>query len=220
LVDTEIIDLMFQMISYFRKCGKGRRHAMIINKPSNGNHGIYTSDAGGLSKIVEFGEPVPGEGSFSIIFFVSRQGENLAFQANITAGLGVTGVFTKIAGANELVADSSTVMPGSDPITFGTFSASGSGFIGLFVSDPSGLCRVIDFNDTLEGKDITQLLMGRDSYSLGRLGFRADFSDGSRGIYLAKAPRNSPTGSLPTGALFIKDHYHSAVLAGLIRFER
>ena len=55
------------------------------------------------------------------------------------------------------------------------FSAAGSGFIGLFVSDPSGLCRVIDTNDTLEGKDVTQVFMGRDSYSVGMLSFRAVF---------------------------------------------
>ena len=132
------------------------------------------------------------------------------------------GVFTRIAGANELVADTTTVMPGSDPITFGTFSdpdisgrnvatdggevafsGSGSGFIGLFVSDPSGLCRVIDTNDTLEGKDVTQVFMGRDSYAVGMLGFQAVFSDGSRGIYLAKAQRRPPTSTFPTGALFL-----------------
>ena len=83
------------------------------------------------------------------------------------------------------------------------FSGAGSGFIGLFVSDPSGLCRIIDTNDTLEGKDLTQVFMGRDSYSVGMLSFRAVFSDGSRGIYLAKAPRNSPTGALPTAPLFL-----------------
>jgi hypothetical protein len=83
------------------------------------------------------------------------------------------------------------------------FSGAGSGFIGLFVSGQSGLCRVIDTSDTLEGKDVTQVFMGRDSYSLRMLGFRAVFFDGSRRIYLAKAPRNVPTGALPTGALFI-----------------
>ena len=84
------------------------------------------------------------------------------------------------------------------------FSGAGSGFIGLFVSDPSGLCRVIDTNNTLEGKDVTQVFMGRDSYSVGMLSFRAVFSDGSRGIYLAKPPPIIPTGgALPTGALFL-----------------
>ena len=35
----------------------------IINKPSSGNHGIYTTDAGGLSKTVGFGQPAPGGAS-------------------------------------------------------------------------------------------------------------------------------------------------------------
>ena len=83
------------------------------------------------------------------------------------------------------------------------FSGAGSGFIGLFVSGQSGLCRVIDTNDTLEGKDVTQVFMGRDSYSVGMLAFRAVFSDGSQGIYLATAQRSSPTVVLPTGTLLL-----------------
>ena len=33
---------------------------VIINTPSSGNHGIYTTDGSGLIKIVEFGESAPG----------------------------------------------------------------------------------------------------------------------------------------------------------------
>jgi hypothetical protein len=53
----------------------------IIVLPSNSPRGIYSSSATGFSKTVEFGEPAPGGGDFSTIFFVARQGENLAFQA-------------------------------------------------------------------------------------------------------------------------------------------
>lgn len=284
----------------------------IIAKPSSGVRGIYSVDATGLSKIVEFGEPAPSGGTFSTIFFVGLQSENLAFQANITGGPGSNGVFVRIAGVNELIADSTTIIPESAPTTFSSFSdpdisgenvafhggfgaltgvyaringtltkvadindtqpgsiesfttlslpvisgrqvafrgvgggsgiyvgdggpltviaqtgdpapggstfsgfgpylstdgedvafsAGGSGFNGLFVSGQFGLCRVIDTNQTLEGKDVIQLFMGRDSYSVGMLSFRAVFSDGSRGIYLAevkapKAPQRAPTGAL------------------------
>ena len=300
------IDSIFQDFAYSEDVMN------IIATPTNGVRGIYGIDATGLHKIVEFGDPAPGGGVFSTIKFVSRQGDNLAFESSISFGPGVSGIFTRIGGVNELVADTTTVIPGSEPTLFaggsfsdpdisaqnvafrggngaltgvyaridGTlvkvadkndnqpgsvesfstfsvpvisgqqvafrgvgdfagiyvgdggpltviaqtgdaapggstfigfaqnvsiddgrvaFSGSGSGFIGLFVSDgPSGLCRVIDINDTLEGKDITQLFMGRDSYAGGRLGFLAVFSDGSRGIYLAKAQ-----GQLPTGAIFL-----------------
>jgi hypothetical protein len=81
------------------------------------------------------------------------------------------------------------------------FLGSGSGFIGLFVSGPSGFCRVIDINDTLEGEDITQLFMGRDSYAEGMLAFQAGFPNGRRGIYLAKAPPRP--GSSIGGALIL-----------------
>jgi hypothetical protein len=272
----------------------------IIATPSNGGRGIFNLDNGGSTKIVQFGEPGPAGGTFSTIFFVASQGENLAFQANVfrPPHLGANGVFARIAGVNELVAEETTVIPGSDPITFdsgafhdpdisgqnvafhggksalsgiyaridGTlvkvadtndtqpggikpfttfsipvisgrqvafrgladdvgifvgdggpltviaktgdpapggstflgfgqnvstdgeevaFSGAGSGFLGLFVADPSGICRVIDTNDTLEGEDIVQVFMGRDSYSEGTLAFQAVFPDERRGIYLA-----------------------------------
>jgi len=59
--------------------------------------------------------------------------------------------------------------------------------------NPSGLYHVIDTDTPLEGKDVTQLFIGRDSYSLEMLGFLAVFSDGSRGIYLAKAIKIAKT---------------------------
>jgi hypothetical protein len=274
---------------------------LILNTPSSGNHGIYATDGGGLSKTVGFGQAAPGGGVFSTIAHVSRQGDNMAYDANISFGPGVNGIFTTIGGVNELVADTTTEIPGSEPTVFaggsfsdpdisgqnvafragasaligvharidGTlvkvadrndtqpgsvkpfstfsvpvisgdqvafrgvgdfagiyvgdggpltviarsgdpapggstfngfaqnvaidgeavaFSGAGSGFIGLFVSDQYGLCRVIDTNDTLEGEDVTQLFMGRDSYSEGMLSFQAVFFDGRRGIYLAIAP--------------------------------
>ena len=276
----------------------------IIVLPSNNPRGIYSTSGSVFSKTVELGDPAPAGGTFSTIFYVSRHEENLAFQANVfRASLpGASGVFTRIAGVNEVVADQTTVMPGSDPITFsgfsdpdissqkvafkggngaltgvfaridgnllkvadtndtqpggvksfttfsvpvisgrkvafrgladdvgifvgdggpldtivkagdpapegGTFSGfgpnvsadndevafsgAGSGFIGLFVAEPSGLCRVIDTNDTLEGEDVTQLFMGRDSYSEGMLAFQAVFFDGRRGIYLAKVSQRA-----------------------------
>jgi hypothetical protein len=287
----------------------------IIALASSGLRGIYSADSTGLNKIVQFGEPAPPGGTFSTIFFVSRHGANLAFQANITGGPGVAGVFTRIAGATELVADTATPMPGSAPTEFGSFSdpdisgrnvafwggfgplsgvyaridgaltkiadtndfvpggtqlfasfsipvisgrqvffrgvgngsgiyvgdggalgviaqtgdpapggstfsgfgqfvsadsgelafsASGSGFNGLFVSGSDGLCRVIDTDTPLEGKDVIQLFMGRDSYATGKLGFLAVFSDGSRGIYLAKKLRIvSAPNKIPVGAIFL-----------------
>ena len=36
---------------------------IILNTPSSGNHGIYTTDGGGLSKTVGFRQPAPGGGS-------------------------------------------------------------------------------------------------------------------------------------------------------------
>lgn len=279
----------------------------IIALNSSAVRGIYSTDDSGLNKIVAFGDSEPGGSTFSTIHFVSSDGENLTFQANIKCCVPRSaGIYTNLVGVNELVVDTTTVIPGSAPTTFGSFSsdpdisgqniafhsgfgaltgiyanldgsltkvadvndtepggnqtfttlsipaisgqkvafrgagdktgiyigdggpltviaqtgdpapggstfsgfgpdvafdgenvafsASGSGFSGLFVSDQLDLCRVIDTDDTLEGKDITQLFMGlgRDSFSQERLGFLAVFADGSRGIYLAKPQKRFP----------------------------
>ena len=278
----------------------------FIASASSGLRGIYSTAGAGNSKIVEFGDPapLPSGGTFSTIFFISREVSNLAFQASVTGGLATSGVYARIADTNQLVADTNTVIPGtaattfgggsfSDPDIFGqdvvfkggfggltgvyariagdlikvadtndtqpgsiqlfktfsipvissqkiafrgvggfagiytggkepltaivktgdpapggstfagfgqyvaidghevAFSGSGSGFNGLFVHSPSGSCRIIDTGDTLDGKDITQLEIGRDSYSRGYLAFRVRFADGSRAIYMAKLDKGA-----------------------------
>jgi hypothetical protein len=139
---------------------------IIINTPSSGNHGIYATDGSGLSNIVGFGESAPGGGTFSTLRFVSRQTANLAFWANIFE-LGMparsNGVFARIAGVNELVADTTTVIPGSAPTVFSGFSDpdisgrnvafhGGRGAItGVYARIDGTLTKVADINDTQPG---------------------------------------------------------------------
>jgi len=173
--------------------------------------GVYALIDGTLTKVADDNDTQPGSvQSFRTFSKPVISGRQVAFH-----GLGdFEGIYVGNGGPLTVIAKTGDPNPGGGTFSgFGrnvatdggevAFSAAGSGFNGLFVSEQFGLCRIIDTNDTLEGKDIIQLFMGRDSYSLGMLGFRAVFSDGSRGIYLAKAPRSSTTGSLPTGALFI-----------------
>jgi hypothetical protein len=173
--------------------------------------GVYARIDGTLVKVADSNDTQPGGVKpFTTFSIPTISGRQVAFRGLADK----VGIFVGDGGPLTVIAQAGDPAPGGSTFAgFGqyvatdggevAFSASGSGFIGLFVSDASGLCRVIDFNDTLEGKDIIQLFMGRDSYSVGMLGFRAVFSDGSQGIYLAIAPRSSSTGALPTGALII-----------------
>jgi hypothetical protein len=172
--------------------------------------GVYARIDGILTKVTDVTDIVPGGVKpFTTLSIPVISGRQVAFRgAGDGAGIyvGDGGLLTVIAQTGDPAPGGSTFSGfGQNVATDGedvAFSASGSGFGGLFVSGQAGLCRVIDTNNTLEGKDVTQVFMGRDSYSVGMLSFRATFSDGSRGIYLANAPRIFPTGA-PTGALFI-----------------
>ncbi len=146
--------------------------------------------------------------SFSIPVISGRQ----VFFRGVGDG---SGIYVGDGGALGVIAKTGDPAPGGSTFSgFGqfvsadsgelAFSASGSGFNGLFVSGSTGICRVIDTDTSLDGKDVIQLFMGRDSYATGKLGFLAVFSDGSRGIYLAKKPQiaSSPN-QFPVGAIFL-----------------
>jgi len=158
--------------------------------------GVYALIDGNLTKVADVNDTQSG--SFTSFSKPVISGRQVAFR-----GLGeFVGIYVGDGGPLTAIVQAGDPAPGGGTFSgFGpnvaiddeevAFSGAGSGFIGLFVSDPSGLCRVIDTNDTLEGEDVIQLIMGRDSYSEGILSFQAVFSDGRRGIYLAEAPRRA-----------------------------
>ena len=89
----------------------------------------------------------------------------MAFQANISFGPGVSGVFTRIGGVNELVADTTTVIPGSDPTVFGggsfsdpdisgqnvAFRGGFGALIGVYALIDGTLVKIADINDKQPG---------------------------------------------------------------------
>ena len=166
----------------------------IIATPASGVRGIYSVDATGWSKIVEFGEPAPSGGTFSTIFFVGRQSANLAFQANITGGPGSNGVFVRISGINELIADSTTIIPGSAPTTFSSFSdpdisgenvAFHGGFgalTGVYARIDGNLTKVADINDTEPGNSSNFTTFSIPVISGQQVAFRG--VGGTGGIYV------------------------------------
>ena len=89
----------------------------------------------------------------------------MAYDANISFGPGVNGIFTGIGGVNELVADTTTDIPGSEPTVFagGSFSdpdisgqnvafrAGAAALIGIYARIDGTLVKVADRNDTQPG---------------------------------------------------------------------
>ena len=174
--------------------------------------GVYAHIDGTPVKVADRDDTQPGSVKLFSTFTVPViSGDQVAFR-----GVGdFAGIYVGDGGPLTVIARSGDPAPGGS--TFGgfaqnvaidgeavAFSGAGSGFIGLFVSDFSGLCRVIDANDTLEGEDVTQLFMERDAYSEGMLSFQAVFFDGRRGIYLATAApsRAEIIGTLDNGIYY------------------
>ena len=96
------------------------------------------------------------------------------------------------------VADLSTAIPGGVG-TFTGFSAlsvshehtaflgqGSGGQAGIYVA--STLSKVTAVGDTLEGKVVTALRLGREGLDGDRLGFAADFADGSEGVFSYSLP--------------------------------
>jgi hypothetical protein len=89
----------------------------------------------------------------------------MAYDANISFGPGVNGIFTRIGGVNELVADTTTEIPGSEAIVFtgGSFSdpdisgqnvafrAGASALIGVYARIDGTLVKVANRKDTQTG---------------------------------------------------------------------
>ena len=140
------------------------------------------------------------------------------------------GIYTDIGGLNT-VADLNTLIPGGmgtfTQFDFGsldgfpslddgniTFSALGSGSQqGIYIDLGDGLEKIIDLNDTLDGKNLSSFLRGRESLSGGSVAFLATFTDGSQGIFRAEVvPEPSTILLLASGLAglgFIRRHKFS-----------
>ena len=126
---------------------------------------------------------------------------NIAFRG---AGAGGRiGIYAMINGMLAKVADTTTPVTGGMGmfVDFQAVSLSGDvvafaatgpgGQLGIYMSFPNAPVRsfpntpvkVIDLNDTLDGKTLTGLLLGPGGLSGDALAFAAAFSDGSQGIY-------------------------------------
>ncbi len=61
-----------------------------------------------------------------------------------------------------------------------------SGQEGIYASIGGSLIKVIDLNNSLDGKTLAHLFLGYEAVSGNQIAFAAQFADGSRGIYVAQ----------------------------------
>jgi len=125
-------------------------------------------------------------------------GDRLAFYGQHGSGPVVDGLYAR-DDELRLIADTRTLLPDtgesffrfgdyvsltSDAIAFSGESAFGS--VGVYTDFGTGLRRVVDTYDVLEGRQIADLDVGSQALTADGVVFRATFTDGSRAIYRAR----------------------------------
>src|SRR5439155_12178009 len=162
-----------------------------------GQFGIYKKSGGVLSTLLDQNTTVAGTTSkfTSVGNLSSDGGVHLSFTGEFA---NASGVFDLMGSAISKIADTSTRIPGGSGGLFSSFGVSSAGgssvaFVGFDQSRRPGiyawiggeLNRVIDSSVTLGGRIISSLDMTTTSVAGNKLVFKADFTDGSSGIYTA-----------------------------------
>jgi hypothetical protein len=178
---------------------------------AQGNDGLYQRDGEALTVLVDTSSFVPAEGAnIADIFGFSYDGTRVAFFGAVapTNSSYRGALYVTDGGAVEVVVDDTDAMPGqpfnfynwhSPAIDGGNvaFSAAGCptcGYLGIFTNIGGIVRKVIDIEDSLDGKDVTGLAFGPNGLSGRRIAFTAAFSDGSGGVYVAEIPEQCSDG--------------------------
>ncbi len=163
--------------------------------------GVYLAGPGGtIERLYDTTTVVPGGngGTFATMAQVVLDAGRVAFYAN---GAGQEGVYSDLGGGLHAVADHNMAVPGHPGSFFGGFGFASIddgavAFTGVFaganrgVFSPHGgaLGKVLAWGDTLDGKIVMDTLIGMQSLSGDSLALYVEFTDGSRGIYMATIP--------------------------------
>ncbi len=168
---------------------------------NGGQNGIYVADTtGSLQRLYDRNTVVPGGsgGTFDVLGPVGLDGEHVVFYGN---GAAQEGIYSDIGGTLAAIADHSTLVPGHPGqhfVGFG-FAAIDDGIValtgifaganrGVFSTHGGALGKVLAWGDTLDGKIVSDTLMGRQGLDGESLALYVEFTDGSKGIYMATIP--------------------------------
>ncbi len=171
-----------------------------------GQQGIYSNIGGSLRVEVNLQTALPGAGgNATLLRGPSIDGENLAFMA-MGPNSSRAGIYSKTGRTLRVVADTQTAIPGrsanfsqfeplvsldgGNVVFWGRHLTSSSSYSGIFAYYSGGLVKVIDTEDTLEGKTISFLSFGPQALSGTQVVFKVTFSDFSQAIFLASARRS------------------------------
>jgi hypothetical protein len=181
---------------------------------SGGRNGVYAvpTTGGALTTVADQSTPLPGGGTFALEGSVFRgptldNGQVGVFSFNSPGFYkGTTG-----GGALSVIANGTTVPNGfSQPFNGFDILSMANGKSALLATNTgaynlwsdfggSGYSLVLALGQTLDGKTINEIRFGRWGFDGNEIAFRAAFTDGSSGVYVAFAPVPEPSAVLAVG---------------------
>jgi hypothetical protein len=166
-----------------------------------GTEYTFLGDAGCSSSSSDFFSPSTSDGSG--VFYGWRYGP-------------YEGIYSDRDGPLAIVADRSTAAP-EGMGTFETFECKPiishgnvvfggtdqAGDFGYYADFDGSIGKVINVSDELDGRTISYLAHTIHGFDTNHFGFRADFTDGSSGIYVATLPEPSGALTLASGTVLL-----------------
>lgn len=168
--------------------------------------GVYSTKGGVLHAVADRNTPVPGGTGLmrNFSFFLSADEGNIAFAHSSTD-------FEESISANfddvlQVLVDTGDLIPGAEGepfdnhfFQFGQVALSGRNIVffannvelthaGFYALYEGELLKIMEWGDTFQGKTVSNLGMTAESFDGHQFAFRAEFTDGSSGIYLAHLP--------------------------------
>jgi hypothetical protein len=176
---------------------------------ASGQRGVYADFGSGVTLVADRNTAIPGgTGTFETLSFPRLSGTNLVFRG--TGSGSQTGIYADFGAGLFTIADTNTAVPGGSG-TFGVvglaaisgstvvFTAGREGvgeFIGLYAYANGSITKLIDSNDTLDGKTFAAATAGAINFGIEGFDgqeavFAAHFADGSQGVYVVTVPEPS-----------------------------
>jgi hypothetical protein len=168
---------------------------------AGGYQGIFRAEANGtITRLYDTTMPMPGQpGNFELISRPIIQNGSVVFRgANSIAGYGI---FTDLSGTLEVVANQSTMVPGSPGSVFGSFgypafdqgviaftASAVGGNTGVYSTHLGALGKVLAGGDLFDGRIVRYAIMGPQGLSGDSIALHVEFTNNSYGIYRATIP--------------------------------
>ncbi len=193
--------------------------------------GIYIKAGDSLNALADYNTPIPGgSGNFDAFNAPSLNNGSVVFKGFGLPlpgqGRSQSGIYTNLNGSFSVVADRNTPIPSgvgnfsdfgigtpainNGNVAFVGYGASLNGALkGIYTTLGGTLTKVIDNNDSLDGKTLSSsnfssATLGLEGLSGNQIAFQAEFTDSSSGIYIATLnPTSIPESPMVLGVLCV-----------------